>query len=87
MVAPPPARLRGCPGIVLGRFQRASSADRKTLAQIVRSKGQLDNIPRGRERQLRPHHPDFHLPHRREQRASRPRRERRVAHRDELSRP
>ena len=35
----------GVRGIVFGRFQRASNMDRETLAEIVRSKPELDRIP------------------------------------------
>jgi muramoyltetrapeptide carboxypeptidase LdcA involved in peptidoglycan recycling len=35
----------GVRGMVLGRFQRASNMDRETLAEIVRSKPELDDIP------------------------------------------
>jgi muramoyltetrapeptide carboxypeptidase LdcA involved in peptidoglycan recycling len=35
----------GVRGIVLGHFQRASNMDLETLAEIVRSKPELDNIP------------------------------------------
>jgi muramoyltetrapeptide carboxypeptidase len=35
----------GVQGIALGRFQRASNMDRETLAEIVRSKPELDGIP------------------------------------------
>ena len=35
----------GVRGIVLGRFQRASNMDLETLAEIVRSKPELDDIP------------------------------------------
>jgi muramoyltetrapeptide carboxypeptidase len=37
--------FEGVRGIVLGRFQRASNMDRETLAEIVRSKPELDVIP------------------------------------------
>jgi muramoyltetrapeptide carboxypeptidase LdcA involved in peptidoglycan recycling len=37
--------FEGVRGIVLGRFQRASNMNRKTLAEIVRSRPELDNIP------------------------------------------
>ena len=37
--------FEGVRGIVLGRFQRASNMDRETLAEIVRSKPELDDIP------------------------------------------
>jgi muramoyltetrapeptide carboxypeptidase LdcA involved in peptidoglycan recycling len=37
--------FEGVLGIVLGRFQRASNMDRETLAEIIRSKPELDNIP------------------------------------------
>lgn len=37
--------FEGVRGIVLGRFQRASNIDPETLAQIVRSKPELDDLP------------------------------------------
>ena len=37
--------FEGVRGIVLGRFQRASNMDPETLAEIVRSKPELDDIP------------------------------------------
>lgn len=37
--------FEGVLGIVFGRFQRASNMDRETLAEIVRSKPELDDIP------------------------------------------
>jgi muramoyltetrapeptide carboxypeptidase len=37
--------FEGVRGIVLGRFQRASNMDPETLAQIVRSKPELEDLP------------------------------------------
>ena len=37
--------FEGVRGIVLGRFQRASNMDRETLAEIVHSRPELDDIP------------------------------------------
>jgi muramoyltetrapeptide carboxypeptidase len=37
--------FEGVRGIVLGRFQRASNMDPETLAEIVRSKPELDDMP------------------------------------------